>query len=138
MSVDATQGREWLVVLISLSRVGTHPKTFLESEQRICVMMSRAKSELIICGDLTFMKSSNNLGKILWEAYQNKAIIDNRASWDPSRKFTGKGLSWDIEKMKTMTVSTQPKEASEEFTIKKHEHRQNQRDKAQRNTSRNC
>ena len=64
-TVDAFQGKEFDVVLLSVTRSNTHPESaprrrygHLLLENRLCVAMSRQKKLLITVGDLDFVRGA--------------------------------------------------------------------------------
>ena len=50
-TVDAFQGEERDVIVLSCVRSGSGAGGFLASPQRLCVAMTRAKRHLLVCGD---------------------------------------------------------------------------------------
>jgi len=67
LTIDKSQGLEWKAVMISLVNP-THEKMF--PDKRISVMLTRAKTKLILVGDLVKIKKSN-----FWEYIKDNVRI---------------------------------------------------------------
>ncbi|KAH7281970.1 hypothetical protein KP509_35G005800 [Ceratopteris richardii] len=90
-NVDAFQGQEAETVIISLV-VGAKMSPFARDRRRACVLLSRVKSMLYICGNFKAIRECRRNGrdiqeKIIWESLALECEEKNRVV--PSESFLG-------------------------------------------------
>lgn len=91
-TVDAFQGREKKIIILSTVRSGTKHVGFLRNEKRLNVAITRAKCLLIVIGNSTTLQKCGIWNKFIAYCYNNKAIVGDvlktdRKKADPN--FTG-------------------------------------------------
>jgi helicase MOV-10 len=77
-TVDAFQGREKLIVIMSTVRSQTETVGFLKNEKRLNVALTRAKALLIVVGNGETLQQNKLWYKFLNYCYQNGALVGER------------------------------------------------------------
>ncbi|XRM47494.1 hypothetical protein ABZX51_010465 [Aspergillus tubingensis] len=95
MSVDAAQGREKSIVIVSTTRPGRGNKLgHVADANRMCVALSRAQGGLIVIGDEGMGGSANSRGFQLWRNFINLHKKEKRVIYlDSPEDFLWKTLS---------------------------------------------
>ncbi|XP_058980902.1 probable RNA helicase armi isoform X2 [Musca domestica] len=75
-SVEIFQGKEKEVIITSFVRSGTDSLGFLESERRLNVTLSRAKSLLILIGNAETLSRNSDFQHIIEQCKQNGTFIE--------------------------------------------------------------
>lgn len=81
-TVDAFQGREKKIILVSCVRSGTSHVGFLRNEKRLNVALTRAKALLIIIGNASTLQKCSIWSKFITYCYENKALVGEALSVD--------------------------------------------------------
>ena len=81
-TVDAFQGREKKIILMSTVRSRTKHVGFLRNEKRLNVSLTRAKSLLIIIGNSATLQKSLIWNKFISYCYNNRAIVGDVLAFD--------------------------------------------------------
>ena len=117
MTLDSAQGQEFLIVIISLVRTKSVLRTFMESDQRFNMMISRAKAAIIFLGELKFMNSSGKLKRLLQVLYKSNAIINKQGP--ESKNVSGRDRNgiWTFENMPGPEPMGVIQGVSDEFTL---------------------
>jgi helicase MOV-10 len=90
-TVDAFQGREKKIIIMSLVRSQTRHVGFLKNEKRLNVSLTRAKALLIIIGNAATLQKCSIWNKFITYCYENKAVVgdiqavNRQAVADPSK-----------------------------------------------------
>lgn len=74
-TVDAFQGREKKIIMMSCVRSGTRHVGFLRNEKRLNVALTRAKALLIIIGNANTLQSCQIWNKFITYCYENNAVV---------------------------------------------------------------
>lgn len=74
-TVDAFQGREKKIIIISCVRSQTRHVGFLRNEKRLNVALTRAKALLIIIGNASTLQKCNIWNKFISYCYENRCIV---------------------------------------------------------------
>lgn len=86
-TVDAFQGREKKIIIVSTVRSGTRHVGFLRNEKRLNVSLTRAKSLLIIVGNASTLQKCVIWNKFVAFCYENKAIVGDNLAFNGSAAF---------------------------------------------------